>query len=301
MSQKKDTAVSVAARREMAQLLETGREASARIRVENIIATDITVELMEILELYCELLLARANLLDATPPDTKGGGGYIDPGLEEATASIIYAAPRLPRDVKELAIVRALLAERWGKEFALKAQENRDDIVPERVVKKLRVQPPSQELVTLYLKEIARTYGVLWPKEDYEQDREIERLKDEVDEEDEDADEGGEGDEGGDKAVKTSKKKKVDLGRPFEREELSRATPPRKIGPGGAKSPVSVAPPAPRSDNLSPKVKIPGAGDEKEVERRRSTGLGTAKVKDVVGGKIPDVDELAKRFAALKK
>src|SRR5438034_1221441 len=44
MAQKKDTAVSIAARREMATLLEQSREASARIRVENIIQTDIRVE-----------------------------------------------------------------------------------------------------------------------------------------------------------------------------------------------------------------------------------------------------------------
>ena len=50
----------MAQRRELAQLLDNGREASARIRVENVIATDIGVEVMEIVELYCELLLARA-------------------------------------------------------------------------------------------------------------------------------------------------------------------------------------------------------------------------------------------------
>ena len=36
MAQKKDTAVSIASRREMAELLASSREASARIRVENI-------------------------------------------------------------------------------------------------------------------------------------------------------------------------------------------------------------------------------------------------------------------------
>jgi len=58
-AQKKDTALSITSRREMADLLSQNREESARIRVENIIHTDITVELMEILELYAELLLAR--------------------------------------------------------------------------------------------------------------------------------------------------------------------------------------------------------------------------------------------------
>src|SRR4051794_15556573 len=133
MAQKKDTAVSVASRREMAELLASSREASARIRVENIIQTDICVELMEILELYAELLLARAGLLDARDKAVKDGtldaNGVedLESGLEEAAASIIYAAPRLPREVRELGVVRALLVERFGKEFAIRAQENRDE------------------------------------------------------------------------------------------------------------------------------------------------------------------------------
>ncbi|KAL2823355.1 regulator of Vps4 activity in the MVB pathway-domain-containing protein, partial [Aspergillus cavernicola] len=45
--QKKSTASSVVQRRELAQLLESNRDASARIRVENVIATDIAVEVME--------------------------------------------------------------------------------------------------------------------------------------------------------------------------------------------------------------------------------------------------------------
>lgn len=49
----------------MAQLLEAGKEESARIRVENIIRQDISVELMEILELYCELLLARIGMMES--------------------------------------------------------------------------------------------------------------------------------------------------------------------------------------------------------------------------------------------
>jgi vacuolar protein sorting-associated protein IST1 len=65
MAQQKETALSKVARREMAQLLEVGKEESARIRVENIIRQDISVELMEILELYCELLLARIGLMEA--------------------------------------------------------------------------------------------------------------------------------------------------------------------------------------------------------------------------------------------
>lgn len=87
MSQQKESALSKVARRQMAQLLEAGKEESARIRVENIIRQDIAVELMEILELYCELLLARIGLMEskyltrpARPAPADACAGSATPG-----------------------------------------------------------------------------------------------------------------------------------------------------------------------------------------------------------------------------
>lgn len=214
-----------------------------------------------------------------------------DPGLEEAIKSLIYAAPRT--DVKELQQARALLVEKYGKEFAVEGIENSDGKVAERVLKKLRVEPPDPELVTMYLREIARTYGVDWPKG--------ERQAEEKDDQDDDSDEPS-----GGQAVKN-------LEEPLTTVELSKATPPRDLGP---KSPVSVAPPSPSTDNLSPRVKLPGppelkpgakmTGMKKQTPSTNAQSTGKdrdsgSKKRDVIGGKIPDVDELAKRFAALKK
>lgn len=281
MVQQKDTAIAKQQRRAMAVLLEQGKEESARIRVENIIRSDITTELLEVLELYCELLLARTGLLEAKE---------CDPGLEEAIKSIIYAAPRT--DVKELQQARALLVEKYGKEFALEAVENSDGKVAERVLKKLRVEPPDPELVTLYLKEIARTYGVNWLRNEESPDGQNDE------DEDDDTPSGGQ-------AVKN-------LEEPLTTDELSKATPPRDLGP---RSPVSVAPPSPSTDNLNPRVRLPVPPELKPGEKmsglkkqtpgadaQSNTKSGDAGAKkDIVGGKIPDVDELAKRFAALKK
>ncbi|MCJ1461751.1 hypothetical protein MMC07_000350 [Pseudocyphellaria aurata] len=277
--QEKDTAVAKQQRRAMAQLLEQGKEESARIRVENIIRSDINTELLEILELYCELLLARIGMLE--PKE-------CDPGLEEAIKSIIYAAPRT--DVKEIQQARQLLVEKYGKEFAKVAIENSDGKVAERVLKKLRVEAPAQELVTLYLKEIARTYGVPWPKN-----------QDTVTETGNSGNE-NDGDPSGGQAVRSFE----------EPYELSKATPPRDLGP---KSPISVAPPSPSTDNLDPRLRLPGPPELKptakmsglrsqsaETEAQSSvknTDFGGKKA--VIGGKIPEVDELAKRFAALKR
>ena len=258
---------------------QQGKEESARIRVENIIRSDITTELLEVLELYCELLLARTGLLEAKE---------CDPGLEEAIKSIIYAAPRT--DVKELQQARALLVEKYGKDFALEAVENSDGKVAERVLKKLRVDPPDPELVTLYLKEIARTYGVNWPRKE-----ESPNIQD-----DEDDDTPSDG-----LALKS-------LEEPLTTAELSKATPPKDLGP---RSPVSVAPPSPSTDNLNPRIRLPGPLELKPgakmsglktqtptTQAQSTTRSGESGIKkDIVGGKIPDVDELAKRFAALKK
>ena len=122
MVQQKETALAKQARRQMAQLLEAQKEESARIRVENIIRQDILVELLEILELYCELLLARISMME---------NKECDPGLEEAVKSIIHAAPRT--EIKELHQVREILVAKYGKEFALAAIENSDGKVAERV------------------------------------------------------------------------------------------------------------------------------------------------------------------------
>ena len=247
--------------------------------MENIIRSDIDTELLEILELYCELLLARTGLLEAKE---------CDPGLEEAIKSIIYAAPRT--EVKELQQTRQLLVEKYGKDFALQAIENSDGKVAERVVKKLKVEPPAQELVTLYLKEIARTYGVNWPKG--------ENTANDNSEDESDEPSSGQG-------IKN-------LEEPLTTEELSKATPPRDLGP---KSPVSVAPPSPSTDNLSPKIRLPKppelkpsakmSGPKKQMpstdSQSTSKDVDAQTKKNVVGGKIPDVDELAKRFAALKR
>ncbi|KAG9592958.1 DUF292-domain-containing protein, partial [Aureobasidium melanogenum] len=268
MVQQKDTAIAKQQRRAMAQLLEQGKDESARIRVENIIRSDLTTELLEILELYCELLLARAGLLEAKE---------CDAGLEEAVKSIIFAAPRT--DVKELHNVRALLAEKFGKDFVLDATENKDDKVAKRVLDRLRVEPPKPELVEAYLSTIADAYNIDWPKGRLAAREAAVNQGD--DDEDDDNPSGGQ--------------KVPALEAPEGTEPLVAATPPRNLGP---KSPVSVVPPSPSTDNVSPRIKLPGPPDLKP-----SAKMVKANKPDTTGpgGKIPDVNELAARFAQLKR
>ncbi|ORY77779.1 regulator of Vps4 activity in the MVB pathway-domain-containing protein, partial [Protomyces lactucae-debilis] len=161
--QQKKVALSKQARRELAlQLIPQGKIQSARIRVENIIADDIYVELLEVLELYCELLLARIGVVESS------GGAHG--GLEEALYSLMYAAPRV--DVKELTELRRLLIQRYGKAFdqeltasataaeTMGGGPGSESKVSEKVLGKLRFAVPDAQLVTSYLREIARAYGV---------------------------------------------------------------------------------------------------------------------------------------------
>ena len=54
------------ARREISEYLAMGKEDRARIRVEHIIREDYVVEAMELIEMYCDLLLARMGLIQSS-------------------------------------------------------------------------------------------------------------------------------------------------------------------------------------------------------------------------------------------
>jgi vacuolar protein sorting-associated protein IST1 len=281
MVQKRDEALSKNQRRQMAQLLEAGKVDSAKIRVENIIRSDITTELLEILELYCELLLARAGLLEA-------GGSTCDPGLEEAVRSIMYAAPKT--EIKELQQVRVLLGERFGKDFVMQAMDNVEGCVSDKVVKKLSVTPPRDELVQGYLEEIAKTYGVNWP---YKPKNDLGDPPDFLD--DDENPSGGQAQ----KNLEAPLTAEAAPGAGEKAEELSKATPPRNFGPN---SPLHVNPPSPSTDNIHPRVTL-NSVELKPNQKMIDAGIAKKKPekKEDISDGIPDVNELAKRFAALKR
>lgn len=142
-------------KREISELLKSGKDESARIKVEGVIREDFIIEAHEILELFCELILARLGVIQISrecPMD-----------LREAVCTIIYAAPRA--EVKELTLIREQLIAKFGKEFALDAIHNKDNCANTRVVHKLSVQTPENYLVFQYLNEIAKAYNLEWKAE----------------------------------------------------------------------------------------------------------------------------------------
>ena len=56
--------MSLKARKEIADFLSINKADRARIRVEHIIREDNYVEAMEMLEMFCDLLLARFGLIE---------------------------------------------------------------------------------------------------------------------------------------------------------------------------------------------------------------------------------------------
>jgi vacuolar protein sorting-associated protein IST1 len=199
--------------------------------------------------------------------------------------SIIYAAPRT--EIKELHAVRALLVDKFGKEVALASMEGEG--VAERVERKLRVETPRTELVDAYLTEIARFYGVSFG--------EPEPSQDDDDHDDHDDEPSGGIAEENPNELEPALGADPNASRKEEEEKLAMATPPRKLGP---QSPLRVVPPSPSTDNVAPKLKLPGAAAAK-LHASKSDGKKPSAKKEDSLGKIPDVDELAKRFAALKR
>ncbi|KAM4800680.1 IST1 homolog [Urocitellus parryii] len=140
------------AKKEVADHMATGKDERARIRVEHIIREDYLVEALEVLELYCDLLLARFSLIQATKE--------LDSGLAEYISTLIWAAPRLQSEVPELKIVFNQLCAKYSQKYGQLCQTNEIGTVNSQLMCKLNVNTLPQVLVEQYLVEIAKNYNV---------------------------------------------------------------------------------------------------------------------------------------------
>lgn len=133
-------------------MLERDRGELARIKTEQIIRDDYLIEVLEIMEVYFNLLVSRFGLIETSK--------VCDPGIKEAVCSIMWATPYLQSEISEMKTISVFLASRYGKEFAQDAMENKSGNVSERVIKKLMVTTPSSQMVEKYIQTIAMTYGI---------------------------------------------------------------------------------------------------------------------------------------------
>ncbi|VDN03034.1 unnamed protein product [Thelazia callipaeda] len=155
MLEKKKTELALKSRTEIADFIANHKEDRARIRVEHIIREDFLVEAYELLEMYCDLILARFGLIQQIK--------QLDDGIAEAVISILWAAPRVVTDVSEFKVISDQLTLKYGKTFAEAARSNQLEYpakVSPKLISKLSIQAPPKILVERYLIEIAKCAGI---------------------------------------------------------------------------------------------------------------------------------------------
>ncbi|XP_071957951.1 IST1 homolog isoform X1 [Antedon mediterranea] len=152
LMEKKKTELALKARKEIADYISNGKEDRARIRVEHIIREDYLVEAMEIIELYCDFLLARFGIIETTK--------CVDEGLEESICSILWVTPRLSADIQELKVVSDQFFMKYGKPYCSAARADEHDVVNQRLKLKMSYQAPPKSLIENYMIEIAKSHNV---------------------------------------------------------------------------------------------------------------------------------------------
>ncbi|XP_071455614.1 IST1 homolog isoform X2 [Hetaerina americana] len=158
--EKKKTELAQKARKEIADYIAAGKYERAKIRVEHIIREDYMVEAMEVVEMYCDLLLARYGLIQQMK--------VLDEGLAESISSLIWVAPRMQTDITELHVIADQLSAKYGKQYAQACREEAVSTISEKLKHKMSVQSPPKLLVEKYMIEIAKNYNV-----EYEPDPQV--------------------------------------------------------------------------------------------------------------------------------
>ena len=267
-AQEKQLALAKQGRREVAQLLGSSKEQKAHYRVESLINDDVHIELLEILELYSELLHARVMILNNIENEAEIIELHMDDGINEAVRSIVFATLHVP-EVKELVQMRDLLTMKFGSEFLKFILDERLG-VPEKIVSKCSPKLPAEDLVELYLKEIARTYNVPYSLLDA-----LSEL--------EDSEAVSENDEPANKSSDESDGKPIVAG-DIDNEMLVNDN----------KHPITIRRPRKNSETLKRNFKIP-----KEIKKDIKVIHNIEPIKK--SSADDELDDLKKRFAALRK
>ncbi|KAF3552301.1 hypothetical protein DY000_02009458 [Brassica cretica] len=149
-------------RRDIALLLQSGQDATARIRVEHVIREQNILAANEIIELFCELIVSRLAII------TKQKECPVD--LKEGIASVIFAAPRCS-EIPELGDLKDIFEKKYGRDFVSAATDLRPTCgVNRMLVVKLSVTRPEGEFKLKVMKEIAKEFQVDWNTKETEQE-----------------------------------------------------------------------------------------------------------------------------------
>ncbi|KAM5546929.1 hypothetical protein ABKV19_001452 [Rosa sericea] len=149
-------------RRDIASLLQKGEDATARIRVEHVIREQNVLAANEFIELFCELIVSRLQIIAKQrecPAD-----------LKEGIASLIFATPRCS-EIPELVALRNIFEKKYGRDFVAAATDLRPGCGVNRIlIDKLSVRTPTGEVKLKIMKEIAKEFQVDWDTTESEQE-----------------------------------------------------------------------------------------------------------------------------------
>ncbi|XP_056384122.1 IST1 homolog [Hyla sarda] len=150
--EKKKTELVQKKRKEIADYLVGGKHENARIQVESIIREDYMVEVLEMLHLYCQLILERLDLIKTMKE--------LSPDLEEAVSSVVWSTPLVEADVPELKPVSMQLCNKYGKKYGKLCQKGKAESINPKLKQRLSTVAPSKCLVEKYLIEISNHYNI---------------------------------------------------------------------------------------------------------------------------------------------
>jgi len=143
-------------KKEIADLLEQGKDQLARVRTVSAINDDYCMEVLSIIEVYCNAVVSRIDVIESQK--------NCPPEVREAVCSIVYSAPYLENEAKfgepELMKVRRMFLEKYGKHFPGDCIQS--GCVHRRLINDLSNKQPSDALINLYLNAIKNKGNTSW-------------------------------------------------------------------------------------------------------------------------------------------
>ncbi|KAH7686410.1 Vacuolar protein sorting-associated protein Ist1 protein [Dioscorea alata] len=141
-------------RRDIAMLLAAGQDQTALIRVEHVIREEKNMSVYELIDIYCELIIAQLPIIESRK--------NCPVELKEAISSVIFASSRCA-DIPEIIDVRKQFVAKYGKEFIIAALEVRPECgVSSMLVEKLSAKAPDSKTKMKALSSIAEEFNIKW-------------------------------------------------------------------------------------------------------------------------------------------
>ncbi|WCJ25383.1 Regulator of Vps4 activity in the MVB pathway protein [Euphorbia peplus] len=135
------------------ELLKLGQHERALLRAEHMVKEQNMMDAFVMIEEYCYLLIDRIIMLKKDRE--------CNEEVKEAIASLIFASSRCG-EFPELQAFRRIFASKYGREFATRAVELRNNCgVNPKMIQKLSSQRPSLESRMKVLKDVASENGII--------------------------------------------------------------------------------------------------------------------------------------------